>query len=73
MYEAHNASAQKCHKRNRESNLYEALHAWFCLGVSKKVFYPDGRILTEKALENAGRLDCDGWLDCWKNATMSGR
>ena len=74
MYEAHNASAQKCHKRNRESkysDLNEALHAWFCLAVSKNV-YPDGRILKEKALEIAGRLDCDefkasnGWLDRWK-------
>ena len=38
MYEAHNALAQKCHKRNRESkysDLNEALHAWFCLAVSK--------------------------------------
>ena len=34
MYEAHNASVQKYHKRNRESkysDLNEAFHAWFCL------------------------------------------
>ena len=81
MYEAQNASAGKCHKRNCESkysDLNEALHDWFCLAVSKNV-YPDGRILKEKALEIAGRLDCDefkasnGWLDRWKNATMSGK
>ena len=35
MYEAHNASAQKCHKRNRKSDQNEALHAWFCLAASK--------------------------------------
>ena len=74
MYEVHNASAQKCHKRTCESkysDLNEALHAWFCLAVYKNV-HPDGRILKEKALEIAGRLDCDGfktsngWLDRWK-------
>ena len=59
-------------------NLNEALHAWFCLAVSKNV-HPDGRILKEKALEIAGHLDCNefkaskGWLDRWKNTTMSGR
>lgn len=71
MYEAHNAPAQKCHKRNRHSkysDLSEALHDWFCLAVSKNV-YPDGRILKEKAIEIAGHLGCDefkasnGWLD----------
>ncbi len=73
IYEGQNASAQKCHKRNRESkysDLNEALHAWFCLAVSKNV-YPDASILKEKALEIAGRLGCDefkgsnGWLDRW--------
>ena len=46
LYEGQNASAQKCHKRTRESkfsDLNEVLHAWFCLAVSKNV-YPDGRI-----------------------------
>ena len=71
MHEAHNASARKCHKRNRDSkysDLNEALHDWFCLAVSKNV-YPDGSILKEKALEIAGHLGCDefkasnGWLD----------
>ena len=55
MYEAHNASAQKCHKRNRESkysDLNKALHAWFCLAVFKNV-YPDGRILKELKLLDA--------------------
>ena len=54
MYEAHKASAQKCHKRNRESkysDLNEALQAWFCLDVSKNV-YPDGRILKKKITVN---------------------
>ena len=61
MYKAQNASAGMCHKRNRESkysDLHKALHAWFCLAVSKNV-YPDGRILKENALQIAGRLDCD--------------
>lgn len=74
LYEGQNASAQKCHKRTRESkflDLNETLHAWFCLAVSKNV-YPDGRILKEKALEIAGQLGCEefkasnGWLDRWK-------
>ena len=80
VYEAHNASAQKCHRVSKYSNLNESLHAWFCLAVSKNV-YPDGRILKEKALEIAGRLDCDefkasnGWIDRWKkkNAIMPDR
>ena len=74
IYEAQNASAQKCHKRihkSKYSDLNEALHAWLCLAVSKNV-YPDGRILKEKALEIAGHLGCNefkasnGWLDHWK-------
>lgn len=46
MYENQNASAQKYHRRNRASkysDLNEALHALFCLAVSKNV-YPDGSI-----------------------------
>ena len=74
LYEGQNASAQKCHKRTRESkfsDLNETLHAWFCLAVSKNV-YPDGRIQKEKAIEIAGQLGCEGfkasngWLDRWK-------
>ena len=74
MYEKQNASAQKYHKRNRESkfsDLNEALHAWFCPAVSKNV-YPDGSLLKEKALKIAGHLGCyefkvsNGWLDRWK-------
>ena len=73
MYDAQNASAQKCHKRNcksKYSDLNEALHAWFCPAVSK--VYLDDRILKEKALKIPGHLGCDklkassGWLDRWR-------
>jgi hypothetical protein len=67
-YGGQNASAQKCHKRNRDSSIHETLHAWFCLAVSKNV-YPNGSILKNKALEIAGRVGCkefkgsNRWLD----------
>lgn len=81
MYEAHNDSAQKCHKRNHESkypNLNETLHVWFCLAVSKDV-YPDGRILKEKylkLLDTLNVMDSKHPMDSLiigKNATVLGK
>ena len=61
LYEAHNALDQKCHKRfpeSKYSDLNEALHDWFCVVVPIN-FYPDGRILREKALKIARHIGCD--------------
>ena len=71
-----NASGEQCRtdKRFRESKyseLNEALHRWYLLAVSKNV-YPGGRILVEKAMEIAAKLNLgdfkasNGWLDRWK-------
>ncbi|XP_064387951.1 tigger transposable element-derived protein 6-like [Halichondria panicea] len=69
-----NSNRAQCQKRTRKSeyaDINEALLEWYQLAISRNIF-PDGTILTEKAIQIAERLGFDnftassGWLTRWK-------
>ena len=75
LYES-NASDKlaQCQKRTRKSeyaDINQALYKWYQLATSRSI-YPDGKILMEKAIEIAKKLENDtfkafnGWLTRWK-------
>ncbi len=67
----------QCRKRTRKSEYADINEALLELAISRNIF-PDGTILTEKAIQIAERLGFDnftassGWLTRWKARNSSG-
>ena len=75
LYESNvNNKLSQFRKRNRKSeysDVNEELYRWYQLAVSKNI-YPDGKLLMEKGIQIAERLNItnfkasSGWLSKWK-------